>query len=152
MARRIRSKFPSKNEGRHKPTFVFGAYFVFGISQLQPQPQEPSFVAFFEAQASLYGQPMHFLPLFLALMIYAKAAPMIRTITAMTMISASFIIITYQTLTVSALICLFFLMISAVKIVTMTRIIAQPRIGIQTEPKLPPVMRVPKKNTRKPME
>ena len=50
----------------------------------------------------------------------------------------------------SAFSSLFFLMIITVKIAAMARTIAQPMIGIQTAPKLPPVKSVPKKNTRKP--
>ena len=51
----------------------------------------------------------------------------------------------------SALTCLFLLIITAAKMTAMVRTIAQPRIGIQAAPKLPPVISVPKKNTRKPM-
>ncbi len=40
--------------------------------------------------------------------------------------------------------------IIAVKIAAMPRTISQPTMGIQAAPKLPPVRRVPKKNTRKP--
>lgn len=47
----------------------------------------------------------------------------------------------------SALICLFLLTIATVNTATITRTIAQPKIGIQGEPKLPPVKSVPKKNT-----
>ncbi len=50
----------------------------------------------------------------------------------------------------SALICLFRLTIIAVKITTIESTIAQPRTGIQAAPKPPPVISVPKKNTRKP--
>ena len=48
----------------------------------------------------------------------------------------------------SALSCLFFLMIITVKMAAIAMVIAQPRIGIQTAPRLPPVRSVPKKNTR----
>jgi len=51
----------------------------------------------------------------------------------------------------SALSCLFFLIIIKVKTAAIARVIAQPRIGIQTAPKLPPVKSVPKKNTRNPI-
>ena len=51
----------------------------------------------------------------------------------------------------SAFSCLFFLMIIAVKIAAIARTIAQPTIGIQRAPKLPPVKSVPKKNTRNPI-
>jgi len=48
----------------------------------------------------------------------------------------------------SALSCLFFLMIITVKTAAIAMVMAQPRIGIQTAPRLPPVRSVPKKNTR----
>ena len=51
----------------------------------------------------------------------------------------------------SALNCLFFLRIIAVKIAATARTITQPTIGIQMSPKLPPVKRVPKKNTKNPI-
>ena len=51
----------------------------------------------------------------------------------------------------SALSCLFFLTIIKAKTKAIARMIAQPTIGIQAAPKLPPVKSVPKKNTRKPM-
>lgn len=57
---------------------------------------------------------------------------------------------TYALRAYSAFCCLLVLTIIAVKIAAMPRTIAQPTMGIQAAPKLPPVKRVPKKKTRKP--
>lgn len=61
---------------------------MFSVSP-QPHPQEQPLFA--ELQALLCGQPMHFCPLFFALIIYATAAPIIRTIATIAIISPSFI-------------------------------------------------------------
>jgi len=54
-----------------------------------PQPHEhPPFA---ELQVLLCGQPMHFCPLFFALIIYATAAPIISTIAIIAIISPGFI-------------------------------------------------------------
>jgi hypothetical protein len=56
------------------------------------------------------------------------------------------------TFVLSAFISFFVFRMMTVKTAAMAPTIAQPRIGIQSLPKLPPVKSVPKKNTRKPTE
>ena len=50
------------------------------------------------AQLFAYGQPIHFCPFFFARTIYAIAPPIIKAITAITIISAGFMAITLKPL------------------------------------------------------
>ena len=56
----------------------------------QKEQELPLFSAFlFVLQEQLSGQPIHFLPLFFAFIMYAEAPPIISTIIAITIISIS---------------------------------------------------------------
>ena len=117
-------------------------------------PEQPPF-----EQDAESGQPIHFLPDFFALTIYATAQPTITIIIPIAIKSAGPILTSrYATVAVAFFSAASFLssrsrfMIRAVRIPAKTRTIAHPTIGIQAVPKCAPVKRVPKKYTRKPTE
>ena len=122
------------------------------VQEEQPPEQEPE-------QVLLSGHPMHFCPLFLAFIMYATAPPTMSARTAIIIIfsivivkkNQAFVFALEEPLSAySSLSCFSFLMISTVRMTATRATNAQPSIGIQTEPKLPPMKSVPKKNTRKP--
>lgn len=108
---------------------------------------------FFELQEQLAGQPIHFLPLFLALTIYAIAPPSISTIIAITIIFSNISYpYAFAPSAYSAFNCFCFLMIITVNTATIASTNIQPTMGIQIEPKLTFVNNAPKKKVRKPMQ